>query len=174
MTKKSVAPTILIGGAPAIGKSTVARAVARALHIDYMSADNMRRIIRAVTNKQTHPGLHFFLSKDPEEYFFDHSYREFITHVETEAREVAPVVRKFVHDNPAVVKRGVLIEGVNLMPVQLARIKKNVRGLKVSVLYANSKNTITRSVQSRGLWAKTEKAKAMDVLDYEKNKGFIR
>ena len=163
MKKHKPASTILIGGAPAIGKSTVARVVARALHIDYMSADNMRRIIRAVTTRESHPGLHFFLSKNPEDYFFDHAYKEFISHVETEAREVAPVVKKFVHDNPAVVKRGVLIEGVNLMPMQLAQIKKYVRDVKVAVLYAKSKRTVSRSVQTRGLWAKTAKAKAMEI-----------
>ncbi len=153
----------MIGGAPAIGKSTAARALAHQFKFDYLGTDTIRRIARSVSHKHTYPGIHFFLEKDPEKYFFEHTVDDFIRQFCDEAGEIWPVVQDLItSENPALRDVGVVIEGVNLMPTHVGEFAKYDLRVRYVLLEANHQ-TIKNNIMQRGLWAKTVKAKEKEV-----------
>ena len=55
----SLPRVILVGGAPLSGKTCLAQALASRLEISHVSTDDLSTAIRAVTNAETHPALHY-------------------------------------------------------------------------------------------------------------------
>ncbi len=163
MTSMELAPNIiLLGGAPAIGKSTLARAIARECAFDYVSTDMIRRVARTVTKKTDYPGMHLFAESDPEEYYKTHSTAEFVAHFQEEARDVFGIVQDMIKDYPAFAQRGVIIEGVNLMP-EIAAAVAQEKGWRFYVLVAQNRETVAQTVENRGLWAKTPEGKENEI-----------
>lgn len=55
----SLPRVILIGGAPLSGKTTLARAIAQELGYAHIATDDLSTAIRAVTDADSHPALHY-------------------------------------------------------------------------------------------------------------------
>lgn len=153
---------VLLGGAPAIGKSTLARKLAGECAFDYLSTDMVRRIARTVTTQDQYPGMHLFMGHDPEQYFDHHTTDEFIAHFKHEADDVFTVLRNAIAQYPAFKNRGVVVEGVNLMPELVAEYAAE-KGYRYHVLVAQKKETITQTIMNRGLWASSSESKAKEI-----------
>ena len=60
---------IFIGGAPMIGKTTVAREIACRLQYDCISTDDIGAAIASVTDPVSYPAFHYMGNRDFREYY---------------------------------------------------------------------------------------------------------
>lgn len=66
MTEAGDWDVLLIGGGGAVGKTLVARRLARRLAINLLQADDVRLVLQRAVPSTTEPALHFFLTRDIE------------------------------------------------------------------------------------------------------------
>ena len=59
---------LLIGGSSGVGKTFVARELARHLSLSLLLLDDVRLALQQATSDQTHPELHVFLKYHPEQW----------------------------------------------------------------------------------------------------------
>ncbi len=141
----------LIGGAPTVGKSTVAAALATHLSLPWISTDQIRDIMRTVANRRDHPKLF-----NPEGYdaggFHDAFSTEEIVAIEIGQSEAAWTGILGLIAGDYTWPQGFVVEGVNLLPHLIARdiaADANVR----AVLVTESEPSRMREVVfSRGVW----------------------
>lgn len=89
---------ILIGGAPTSGKSTVAKALSARLGLPWISTDQLRSVMRAMTTTELIPAL-FNVTDDPVEFLTRYSAEE-IARMEWAQGEAAwPGIRAFVRSS---------------------------------------------------------------------------
>ena len=112
---------ILIGGAPLIGKTVVARKLAAQLEYSCLSTDDLINAIIAVTTPQSHPHLHILEHKDHRKYFIKNSVARLVADAEYCIEGLWPAVKKIIikHTEQAA---PILIEGWHLLPKKLAQL----------------------------------------------------
>jgi 2-phosphoglycerate kinase len=110
----------LIGGAPTVGKSTVAAALAAHLGLPWISTDQIRDIMRTVANRLDHPKLF-----NPQGYDAEGFYRAFtadeIVAIEIGQGEAAWTGIHALIERDYTWPQGFVVEGVNLLPALIAR-----------------------------------------------------
>ncbi|WP_395015988.1 hypothetical protein [Dongia sp.] len=110
----------LIGGAPAVGKSTVAAALAAHLGLPWISTDQIRDIMRTVADRRTHPKLF-----NPEGYgaeaLFDAFSAEQLVAIEVDQGEAAWTGIRALIERDYTWPQGFVVEGVNLLPHLIRR-----------------------------------------------------
>ena len=113
---------ILIGGAPLIGKSSVARHLAARLAYCCLSTDDLGQAISAVTRKRSHPQFHFMDDYAYGDYFRSHSLDQLISHARNSHQALWPAVRTVI-TNHAAWGAPAIIEGWCLDPHRVAAIR---------------------------------------------------
>ena len=161
-------PVILIGGIPVIGKTLLARALAVRLNFDTVSTDAIRRIIRSVTSAKKFPGVHFFVGERAELYLPKTPVPTVLKHYFAEARDVWKGIQPLIRDFEPAKQYGLIIEGVAILPEIVHRLcqpKKCPVHIKPIFLIAPDKETISRNLKKRGLWAETPELQKIE-LEY--------
>lgn len=120
---------ILIGGAPMLGKTTVARRIAATTGHGCLSLDDLGEAIRAVTTKDSHPDLHPMDGYDYREYYVTRSPEALIADIELEHRALWPAVERVIRKH-ATWGAPCVMEGWSLRPEWVAELRlPDVRAL---------------------------------------------
>lgn len=126
----SLARVILVGGAPLSGKTCLAQALAGRLDMACISTDDVSTAIRAVTNAETHPALHYMdVDGCFRDYYPSHSPARLMDDALAFHRAAWPAIESVARahadwDRPA------LIEGWGILPEFVARLDlENARAL---------------------------------------------
>ena len=112
---------VLIGGAPGVGKSTLARALGRLLDVETMSLDDLMRVAQAVTTAESHPGLHVTRRRPHVHYFTDSSWEELVADAESQHQAAWPLVTAMLEQFERT-RRGLVLEGWHLLPERVAKL----------------------------------------------------
>jgi len=148
---------LLLGGAPAIGKTTIANEIASKLGAPCVSTDEIRTDMRFKRNRGDYPGL-FLLDKDtvkdPAMFLATVSLEDLINMVRRESEDVWQGVLERI----GIVKgdERLVIEGVAILPSKAAALQKNDNRVQVLILTNNNLKLIERTIRIRGLGGKPD------------------
>jgi len=141
----------LIGGAPTVGKSTVAAALSAHLGIPWISTDQIRDIMRAIADRHAHPKL-FNPEGHGAETLFDAFTAEQLVEIEAGQGEAAWTGIRVLIEHDYTWPQGFVIEGVNLLPHLIARDFAGVAEVR-TVFVTDAKPERMRDVIfTRGVW----------------------
>ena len=90
---------ILIGGAPATGKSTLAKELSKNFNCPWISADFIRSWMKTIVSKKEYPNLFRFANTTAEEHYKKYSVQETLDFEDLRDREVFNGVKKFILKN---------------------------------------------------------------------------
>lgn len=139
--------TILIGGAPCAGKSTVAAALATELGCTWTSTDDLRDRLQKSGSAQAHhyPWIFSNAAVNAEEYWRTHTPQDVI-HLEIEqARELWPSVQRAITQ-----KTHGILEGVSLLPQLIAQEFGDK--IRTCFLVDTNRERVRKTIWQRGLW----------------------
>jgi 2-phosphoglycerate kinase len=143
---------ILLGGAPAIGKTTVAQKLVRQLKIPCISTDEIRANMRMHENKNDAPALFFFEKHavgDPVKFLDAISPDVLLDAVDEESREVWRGVLRVIDDSTG--GEPFIIEGVAVLPEEAAALERHNDNVKTIILTNNNPELIRHTIYGRGL-----------------------
>ena len=144
-------PRILIGGAPTVGKSTAAAALAAHLGLPWISTDQIRDVMRTVADRRQHPNLF-----NPEGHHAESFYRTFsaeeIAALEIAQGEAAWIGIKALIARDYTWPQGFVVEGVNLLPHLVARDFGDDAGVQAVFLTDANPARMREVILTRGIW----------------------
>ena len=150
---------IIIGGVPCIGKSRVAKSLAKKLDVNYISTDTIRSILRTISNKKEYHSLHFFINQKAELYLPNTSIKTIIEDYINESKTVWLGVKDIVKRNGDDDIK--IIEGVANLPVLCK--ESRLKNIIPIFLYFNKEDIIKKNLFNRGLWGKSKKLKEYEL-----------
>jgi 2-phosphoglycerate kinase len=115
VTKGGPPRVILLGGAPATGKSTIARALADQLGHLVIATDDLGAAVRGVTEPAVAPELFAAHPGDHREYLASHSGDELLEHALRSHRALWPAIESVIHAH-ATWSTPAIVEGWTLLP----------------------------------------------------------
>lgn len=143
---------IIIGGAPTVGKSTLARLLSEKLKLPWISTDAIREVMRKLVRKEDYPDLFDFSdsTQTAEEYLTSRTIQEIVDEQNKESEQVWKGVTAFMETD--YVWRDFIIEGVAVLPKLVSKFK--YKGTKIFPIFLIEKNEerIRDIVYKRGLW----------------------
>ena len=142
---------ILIGGAPTVGKSSVAEALARHLGVPWISSDQIREIMRAVASRDVHPKLFRPEHFDAKRFLTEFSAEEIVAMEMEESEETWIGIRAFVKDSYPW-DSGFVAEGMNILPRLVAKDFKDNASVKAIFLADDNVQRMHDVIFTRGLW----------------------
>jgi 2-phosphoglycerate kinase len=141
----------LIGGAPTVGKSTIAAALAAHLNIPWISTDQIRDIMRTVADRAVHPKLF-----NPEGYgaetLFDAFSTEQLVEIEVGQGEAAWTGIRALIERDYTWPQGFVVEGVNLLPHLIARDMPPDDATRTVFVTDADPDRMREVVFTRGIW----------------------
>jgi 2-phosphoglycerate kinase len=140
---------IFIGGAPMIGKTTVAREIACRLQYDCISTDDIGAAIASVTNPASHPAFHYMGNRDFREYYIASQPNDLIRDINRQHEALWPALLS-LFQNHSTWASAAIIEGWALRPEYVARLSGDISGLFLLADAALIEARIRSSEFSRG------------------------
>lgn len=143
---------ILIGGAPTVGKSFIARKLAEELKLPWVSTDSIREMMRKITHKNDFPGL-FYFNDDAitaENYLSSHTPQQIVDSQNAESVDVWKGVEAYVDTD--YVWKDFIVEGVAVIPKLVKRINTKKHSIKPIFLVDENEERVRKVVYTRGLW----------------------
>lgn len=143
---------ILIGGAPTVGKSFIARKVSEELKLPWISTDGIREMMRKITNKKDFPNLFHFNDKKitAEKYLTTHTPQQIVDSENAESRDVWKGVEAIVDTD--YVWKDYIIEGVAVIPELVNIIDTKNHEIKPVFLVDENEERVRDVIYKRGLW----------------------
>jgi 2-phosphoglycerate kinase len=141
----------LIGGAPAVGKSTVAAALAAHLNLPWISTDQIRDIMRTVANRRDHPKLFNPEGFDAEGFYNAFSTEE-IVGIEIGQGEATWTGIRALIERDYTWPQGFVVEGVNLLPHLIARDFGGQADVRAVFVTEADPQRIRAVIFARGIW----------------------
>ena len=143
---------ILIGGAPTLGKSYLAKRIAEELRMTWISTDTIREQMREIVRKKDFPNLFMFTNASTEmarKYLTENKPKEIVIHQNLESKDVwcgvkAIIEKDYVWDD-------FIIEGVAVIPSLIAHLPANIKIVPI-FLVDDDKERIKDTIFKRGLW----------------------
>jgi 2-phosphoglycerate kinase len=149
---------ILIGGAPMVGKTTVAYRLAATLGYGCLSTDDLGEALRAITTKDSHPHLHPMEGYDYREYYITHSLDTLIADVTLEHQALWPAVQRVIHKH-ATWGTPIVMEGWSLWPERVRQLR--LPSVHALWLVAQEETLRERVVQARAFYGGASDEEAM-------------
>ncbi len=112
---------LLIGGAPGVGKTTLGRVLASRLRSTSLSIDDLLTAAKAVTTRQSHPGLHVMSAVNSVEYFTTSSVDQLTADATIQHDATWMVIEKVIR-NHATWGSPIVIDGWALRPNKVAKL----------------------------------------------------
>jgi len=109
---------IFIGGPPRVGKTVLAKKLAKKLRYSWLSTDDLRGAVKNSNILQKNNPLFIQIKEketSPEEFYQKYSPKEIIKIQNNESRQVAKMVKGFIEEI-SYRNRNFIIEGVALLP----------------------------------------------------------
>ncbi len=149
---------ILIGGAPTAGKSHLAQQLAESLKLPWISTDSIREQMRKIVSKKDFPALFQHANATPAmgaAYLRMHTPQEIIRQHNKENVEVWKGVKAFIETDYN--WHSFIIEGIAILPAQVAALKKKHPHVKVVFLIDENRARVRKTIFTRGLWDEAHK-----------------
>lgn len=147
---------ILIGGAPGVGKSYLARKMSEELKLPWVSTDGIREMMREVVRKEDFPELsRLDESIKAEEYLSAHTAKQILESQNKESVGVWKGVTAFVETD--YVWNDFIVEGIAVLPELVSTLDKQKNSIKPIFLIDNNEARIKKMVYERGVWDDAEK-----------------
>ena len=142
---------ILIGGAPTIGKTQIAKKLSKKLSIPWISTDVIRSIVKAVADKKKHKFLFYSDGYTAEKYLKKYTPKQIVAQQNKESVEVWRGVRALIKKDYC--WYSFIVEGVAILPNLVYQSFKNDKKVKPVFLINNDREQIRKVVYRRGLWS---------------------
>ena len=146
---------ILIGGAPTVGKSELAKHLSKDLNIPWISCDSVKEIMRKTVRKNDYPNLFYQPSFAAEKYMNSHTIQQIIRDQNKENTDVWKGVKALIDTDYT--WKSFIVEGVAIIPNLVHRSYRENKKIKTIFLINNDKEWIRKVVFTRGLWADADK-----------------
>jgi len=116
----------LIGGPPKCGKTTLAKALSKKLHIPWMSSDTLENLAWAYTPKEQHPALfpHSYVRGESNDEFYAHHAPEAIVQGYVEQSKATYDAISMMAETYLTDKDDFIVEGYQVTPEIVSRILK--------------------------------------------------
>ena len=141
----------LIGGAPTVGKSTIAQALAAHLGLPWISTDQIRDIMRTVADRRTHPKLF-----NPEGYGAENLFNTFsaeqLVEIEVDQGEAAWTGIRALIARDYTWPQGFVVEGVNLLPHLIRRDFGDSADIRTVFVTEAEPKRMREVIFTRGIW----------------------
>lgn len=143
---------IIIGGAPVVGKSFIARRLSEELKLPWISTDGIREIMRRIVKKEDFPQLFHLDEKEitAEKYLSSHTPQQIIDSQNAESEDVWKGVEALIDTD--YVWKDYIIEGVAILPSLVKSIDISKHNIKPVFLIDENKERIKNTIYTRGLW----------------------
>jgi 2-phosphoglycerate kinase len=141
----------LIGGAPTVGKSTIAAALAARLNLPWISTDQIRDIMRTVADRRAHPKL-FNPEGCDAGNLFDAFSTEQLVEIEVGQGEAAWTGIKMLIERDYTWPQGFVVEGVNLLPHLIARDFEGASEVRAVFVTDSQPARMRAVIFARGIW----------------------
>lgn len=129
---KNPATVYLIGGAPRVGKSTLAHLLTQQQSLQLASTDAIRTQLRRTTPQSTEPDLYYLDSLNANEANMARLMREHTGDIIAAANRESAIVwrttESFIQTNLKT-RRSLVIEGVAILPHQVATLPGNIQAV---------------------------------------------
>ena len=146
----------LIGGAPTVGKSTIAAQLAAHLGLPWISTDQIRDIMRTVADRRVHTKLFNPQGPDGVPYDAESFYRAFsaqqIVEIEIGQGEAAWVGIRALITGDYTWPQGFVVEGVNLIPQLIAGEISRDADVRTVFVTDTDHGRMREVVFTRGVW----------------------
>lgn len=119
---------IFLGGAPMVGKTTIARIIACRLQYDCISTDDIGAAIASVTDATSHPAFHYMGNRDFREYYVTSSLDNLIRDINNQHKALWPALQTLFR-NHSTWGTAAIIEGWALRPGYISQLSGNIAGL---------------------------------------------
>ena len=149
---------LLIGGAPTVGKSYIARKLAEEFNFPWISTDSIREQMRKIVTKSDYPNLFDFVEssgQDAVEYLSSHSAKEIIEDQNRESIDVWKGAKAIIDTD--YVWNSFIVEGIAILPSLIASIKAENKIIKTVFLVNSDEQRIREVIFKRGLWDDADK-----------------
>ncbi len=148
---------VLIGGAPTLGKSFIARKIANELGLPWISTDTIREQMRLIVRREDYSDLFSFsdsTSKMAIKFLNENSSSEIVFKQNKESENVWKGVKAIIETD--YVWESFIIEGIALLPKCIKELKTEKKIIAV-FLTSNNLNKIRKVIFTRGLWDDADK-----------------
>lgn len=143
---------ILIGGAPTVGKSTLAKELSARLGLPWISTDSIRTMLQAVITPEVQPKLHLPVEHTTAETFLTTFTAAEIVQMEIDqGTAIWPAILAFITEDDSW-KDGFIIEGVSLLPHLIAQDCADNTQVQPVFLVDEDADRTRHIVYTRGLW----------------------
>ncbi len=119
---------IFLGGAPMVGKTTVARIIASRLQYGCISSDDIGAGIAAMTDSTSHSAFHYMKGRDFREYYITSSKDDLIRDINKQHEALWPALLTLFR-NHSTWDTPTLIEGWALRPSYVSQLSGDISGL---------------------------------------------
>ena len=145
----------LIGGAPVVGKTSLARKLSEDVGLPWISTDTIRSLMQRVVRKEDYPALFYPSMSQAKDYLADHGPKEIIDDQNSESLAVWQGVQGILgSDYPW---KSYIIEGVAVLPKLVNEAMGHVDNICPMFLYEDRKERIRKVIFERGLWDDADK-----------------
>jgi 2-phosphoglycerate kinase len=138
---------LLIGGSSGVGKTVVARELAKYLSLSLLLLDDVRLALQQATSKETHPELHVFLNYQTEQWRNSESiYADWVKVGKAMVKPLNAIINHHINV-PDV--GAIIIEGDCILPAVSSQFFETKNVCTVFVVEQNEKQLLS-NLQSRG------------------------
>lgn len=141
---------ILIGGAPRVGKTFLAKELSKKLGIPWISTDTIREFMREVADKKKYPNLFHFVGKKPEIYLPSHTPEQIVKDQNKESIDVWKGVKSFIKSDYN--WESCIIEGVAILPNLVLKDFSKNKSIKAIFVLNDNKKELENRILRFGLW----------------------
>jgi 2-phosphoglycerate kinase len=143
---------IIISGAPATGKTTLAKELSKKYNCPWISTDLIRPWMRSLVSKEKYPNLFNFTNITAEEHYKKYTAEETIELEKLRDKDVFKGTKLFILNNEN--WDFFIIEGISIHPSFISELKLGDYEIYPIFLIDKDKNRIKDIVFNRGLWSK--------------------
>lgn len=140
---------ILIGGAPTVGKSYLARALSEDLKLPWISSDGIRDMMRRLVRHKDYPKLFNPEGTTAEEFLRAHTPQQIVDLEIEQSIEAWKGVKAFIDAD--FTWKDFIIEGVNILPKLVAEYESEHTIIPLFLVDDDEART-KEVVYTRGLW----------------------
>lgn len=142
---------ILIGGAPTVGKTYLAKKLGKELRLPWISTDTIREQMRKTTTSiENAKDLFHFDLVDPVEYLNSHTAQEVVDQINLENKYVWNGVLDFIEEGSF--GDSYLIEGMAVIPELVSKLARYNNKVKPIFLVDDDVDRLRDVIYTRGLW----------------------
>lgn len=144
---------ILIGGAPATGKSTIAKMISRDLSVPWISTDFIRGWMKKISNKNDFPHLFHFTNTTAEQHYKKYTLKEIFDDGRKRDKTVFKGFLEFIRKNDShEMWDSFIVEGISILPELVKKLETINCNIIPIFLIDEDEQRIREIVYKRGLW----------------------